>query len=62
MYGANLSFRQLERYMALLLDKGLLSVSEETNSKAKHLYVITDLGLSFLETYCRLTDVDSGTT
>jgi len=24
MYGANLSFRQLERYMELLLDKGLL--------------------------------------
>ena len=62
MYGANLSFRQLERYMELLLDKGLLRVSEETNSKAKHLYVITDLGHSFLETYRRLAAVDSGKT
>jgi predicted transcriptional regulator len=60
MYGANLSFRQLERYMELLLDKGLLSVSEETNSKAKHLYMITDLGRSFLETYRTLTDVTVG--
>jgi predicted transcriptional regulator len=60
MYGANLSFRQLERYMGLLLDKGLLRVSEEINSKAKQLYVITDLGLSFLETYRRLAVVDRG--
>jgi len=57
MYGANLSFRQLKRYMGLLLDKGLLCVSEETNSKAKNLYVITDIGLSFLENYRRLADV-----
>ena len=61
MYGANLSFRQLERYMALLLDKGLLRVSEEINTKAKQLYVITDLGLSFLETYRHLVAVDQGT-
>lgn len=57
MYGANLSFRQLNRYMELLLDKGLLRVSEETNSKAKNLYIITDNGLSFLENYRRLADV-----
>jgi predicted transcriptional regulator len=60
MYGANLSFRQLERYMGLLLDKGLLRVSEEINSKAKQLYVITDLGMSFLDTYRRLAVVDRG--
>ena len=58
MYGANLSFRQLKRYMELLLDKGLLCVSaEETSSKAKNMYVITDIGLSFLENYRRLADV-----
>ena len=60
MYGANLSFRQLQRYMELLLDKGLLCVSEETNTKAKHLYVITESGLSFLENYRRLADVGRG--
>jgi predicted transcriptional regulator len=60
MYGANLSFRQLKRYMELLLDKDLLCVSEETNSKAKNLYVITDHGLSFLENYRRLADVGRG--
>jgi predicted transcriptional regulator len=60
MYGANLSFRQLQRYMELLLDKGLLCVSEETNSKAKHLYVITENGLSFLENYRRLADAGRG--
>ncbi len=58
MYGANLSFRQLKRYMELLLDKGLLCVSaEETNSKAKNLYVTTDHGHSFLENYQRLAEV-----
>ena len=61
MYGANLSFRQLKRYMELLLEKGLLCVSENTNSKAKNLYVITDIGLSFLESYHRLADVGSET-
>ena len=60
MYGANLSFRQLKRYMELLLEKGLLRVSENTNSKAKNLYVITDIGLSFLESYHRLADVGKG--
>jgi len=61
MYGANLSFRQLKRYMELLLEKGLLCVSENTSSKAKNLYVITDIGLSFLESYHRLADVASET-
>jgi predicted transcriptional regulator len=59
MYGANLSFRQLKRYMELLLDKGLLCVSEEKNSKAKNMYEITDSGHSFLENYSRLADFSS---
>ena len=57
MYGANLSFRQLKRYMELLLEKGLLCVSEETNIKAKSMYVTTDHGHSFLENYRKLVDV-----
>jgi predicted transcriptional regulator len=57
MYGANLSFRQLERYLELLLDRGLLRVSEERRSKATKLFVTTDKGLSFLEAYRRLEEI-----
>lgn len=60
MYGANLSFRQLERYLEFLLDGGLLRVSEERHSKAAKLFVITDRGLSFLEAYRRLEEVVRG--
>ena len=57
MYGANLSFRQLDRYMELLLDKGLLNVSEERQSKVKKVFVTTDKGFSFLEAYRTLREI-----
>ncbi len=56
MYGANLSFRQLESYLELLTDRGLLRVSEEKQSKATKLFVTTRKGLSFLEAYQRLEE------
>lgn len=57
MYGANLSFRQLERYLKFLVDRGLLRVSEERRSKVTKLFVTTDSGVSFLETYRRLQEI-----
>ena len=60
MYGANLSFRQLERYLKFLLDRGLLRVSEERHTKATKLFVTTDSGVSFLEAYHRLEEIIRG--
>jgi len=60
MYGANLSFRQLERYLKLLVDGGFLSVSEERRSKVTKLFVTTDNGVSFLEAYRRLEEIVKG--
>ena len=57
MYGANLSFRQLERYLKLLVDGGFLRVSEERRSKVKKLFMTTDNGVSFLEVYHRLEEI-----
>lgn len=57
MYGANLSFRQLESYLKLLLDRGLLRVSEEKHSKAAKLFVTTDDGVTFLKAYRRLEEI-----
>jgi len=60
MYGANLSFRQLERYLKLLVDGGFLSVSEERRSKVTKLFVTTDNGVSFLEAYHKLEEIVKG--
>lgn len=60
MYGANLSFRQLKRYLKLLVDGGFLSVSEERRSKVTKLFVTTDDGVSFLEAYRRLEEIVKG--
>jgi len=57
MYGANLSFRQLESYLKLLLDGRLLRVSEEKHSKATKLFVTTDDGVSFLKAYRKLEEI-----
>lgn len=57
MYGANLSFRQLDRYLELLFDRGLLRALEESHSKAKKLFVTTEKGVSFLEAYRRLEKI-----
>jgi predicted transcriptional regulator len=54
MYGANLSYSQLGRYLDLLLDKELLRRAEETSNRGTTLYLTTATGLSFLETYQKL--------
>ena len=60
MYGANLSYRQLETYLKLLLDGGFLRVTQERRSKATKLFVTTDDGVSFLEAYHRLKEIVKG--
>jgi len=60
MYGANLSFRQLERYLKLLVDGGFLMVTKERRSKVTKLFVTTDDGVSFLEAYHRLEEIVKG--
>jgi len=51
MYGANLSFKQINKYLAQLLVCGLLSVSEENPSKV---FESTENGLKFLKAYGNL--------
>lgn len=58
MYKANLSYRQLQGYLDLLLDKELLKVvAVESHSKATELFSTTDKGLSFLKAYRTLREI-----
>jgi predicted transcriptional regulator len=54
MYRANLSHRQLEKYLAFLENKGLLRgfVDEETGT---NLYKATEKGIEFLKEYTHLS-------
>jgi len=52
MHRCNLSFRQLEAYLDLLLDRGLLTtVSGEVQSSNTRLFKITDKGQALLQAY-----------
>ena len=50
MYKANLSHRQLEKYLAFLQDNDMLSqfIDEETGSR---MYKVTEKGIGFLREY-----------
>lgn len=60
MYGANLSFRQLERYLKFLLDNGFLMVREERHSRVTRLFTTTDSGFSFVKAYGKLEAIVKG--
>jgi len=52
MYKCNLSFKQLETYLNLLLDRGLLRiVSEEERTSYARFFKITNKGQALLHTY-----------
>jgi predicted transcriptional regulator len=51
MYRANLSFAQLNEYLGVLLEVGLLG---ETSEDGKHVYNMTRKGISFLQNYHKL--------
>ena len=54
MYKANLSHRQLEKYLTFLQENGMLLqvADEETDSQ---LYKVTEKGIDFLKDYSRLS-------
>jgi predicted transcriptional regulator len=61
MYRANLSHRQLEKYLKFLEEKGLLMefVDEETGT---NLFKITEKGIEFLKEYAHLSNYLGPTT
>jgi len=52
MYKAALNFRQLQRYLPLLIKRGLLKIAESNRGK---LYKTTEKGLDFLKKYEELS-------
>ena len=52
MYRANLSFSQLNDYLAFLLNSNLI---EQATVSGKEVYVITDKGTDFLQRHNELT-------
>jgi len=55
MYGCNLSFRQLQVYMSLLLDRGLIrKVSEKEKGRDPRFFKATSKGQNLLRAYDRL--------
>jgi len=48
MYGANLSFRQLDHYLEFMISRSLL---EKTTRSEKEMYETTDKGKNFLQQY-----------
>jgi len=55
MYSCNLSFRQLQIYLNLLLDRGLLrKVSAKEEGRDPRLFKITSKGQTLLRAYDRL--------
>ena len=54
MYKANLSHRQLERYLAFLEENGL--VEKTTDSDGTRMYQATEKGIMFLKDYSRISN------
>jgi len=52
MYKAFLSYAQLNQYLSMLVEKGLLRYSEE-----ERLYTTTEKGIEFLKVYERMADI-----
>ena len=58
MYGCNLSFRQLQTYLSLLLDRGLLrKVSEKEKGRDPRFFKTTSKGKNLLLAYDRLEEL-----
>ena len=61
MYKANLSHRQVDRYLDFLLEKGFLRVvAVERHSRATKVFGTTEKGVSFLEAYRALQAIVRG--
>ena len=58
MYGCNLSFRQLQIYLSLLLERGLLrNVEEEEKGRDPRFFKATSKGKNLLRAYDRLKEL-----
>ena len=58
MYKSNLSFRQVDRYLDLLIERGLLEVVYgESHSKPRKFFATTNKGHSFLKAYSDLKTI-----
>ena len=55
IYGCNLSFSQLNRYIDCLVEAGLLKISRRENGK--ELFETTDMGKEFLGDYERVRSI-----
>lgn len=53
MYKAALNFRQLQRYLPLLIKRGLITTAESNSGRV---YKTTEKGLDFLKKYAELTN------
>lgn len=54
MYGAYLSYAQVQEYLGFLQQKGLLSYEEGT-----HLYKLTEKGLYFISAFDKINEIIS---
>ena len=55
MYKANLSHRQLEKYLTFLEEKGLLCEFEDQET-GTNMYKVTEKGIQFLKEYLHLSE------
>lgn len=53
LYKANLSHQRMKKYIAELLEKGLLE-EQKDESQQNRLYVLTEKGLQFIGEYARI--------
>ena len=61
MYGCNLSYRQLQRYLKLLSNMGMLQAFSERESRETCFFQITEKGKEFLSAYRELKALMSST-
>jgi predicted transcriptional regulator len=57
MYGANLSYDQLNEYLNFLLENGLISKETDVEYEGAVVYKVAQKGRQFLERYSQLQDI-----
>ena len=61
VYGANLNFNVIKKYLQELLDSGLISVDEiPYNGNTTRLFTTTEMGLAFMDSVSRTLDLYRG--
>lgn len=57
MYDCNLNHEQVEDYLRLLVDRGLLEKVERAPGSRRYVYRLTDLGRKCLEAYKQFAEI-----